>query len=471
MKFISKFSKIIPILLFAFVLVACSDDDDNNVGGNDPLPNIVELAQSNADLSSLVAALQAADGDLVNVLSGGTFTVLAPTNAAFDAFLSANGFSSLDQVPTDVLANILLNHVITGEVASTDLVASGAGYASTNATGFGGNNMSLYFDTSAGVRFNNVASVITPDVEASNGIVHVIDGVIGLPSIVDHALANSGFSSLVAALGAADGDLVNVLSGAGPFTVLAPDNNAFTTFLDGTALADVPTDALAQILLNHVLAGGTLSTDLVSAGAGYTNTSATGAGMNPMSLYFNTSEGVRFNGISSVAQADVIGTNGVIHAVDAVIGLPTVVDFALADPTFETLVAALTRDDLTTDFVSVLSTADGTAPAPFTVFAPTNDAFGDLLTELMVSGLGDIDEPTLNATLTYHVIGGANVQASGLSDNLTISTLGGDITANVNPSPTITDANDRVSNIIAFDVQAANGVIHAIDKVILPPLE
>lgn len=471
MKFISKFSKIIPILLFAFVIVACSDDDDNNVGGNDPLPNIVELAQSNADLSSLVAALQAADGDLINVLNGGTFTVLAPTNAAFDAFLSANGFASLDQVPTDVLANILLNHVITGEVASTDLVASGAGYANTNATGFGGNNMSLYFDTSAGVRFNNVASVITPDVEASNGIVHVIDGVIGLPSIVDHALANSGFSNLVAALSAADGDLVNVLSGAGPFTVLAPDNNAFTTFLNGTALADVPTDALAQILLNHVLAGGTLSTDLVSAGAGYTNTSATGAGMNPMSLYFNTSEGVKFNGISSVAQADVIATNGVIHAVDAVIGLPTVVDFALADPTFETLVAALTRDDLTTDFVSVLSTADGTVPAPFTVFAPTNNAFGDLLTELMVSGLGDIDEPTLNATLTFHVIGGANVQASGLSDNFTISTLGGDITANVTPSPTITDANDRVSNIIAFDVQAANGVIHAIDKVILPPLE
>ena len=217
MKFISKFSKIIPILLFAFVIVACSDDDDNNVGGNDPLPNIVELAQSNADLSSLVAALQAADGDLINVLSGGTFTVLAPTNAAFDAFLSANGFASLDQVPTDVLANILLNHVITGEVASTDLVASGAGYANTNATGFGGNNMSLYFDTSAGVRFNNVASVITPDVEASNGIVHVIDGVIGLPSIVDHALANSGFSNLVAALSAADGDLVNVLSGARPF--------------------------------------------------------------------------------------------------------------------------------------------------------------------------------------------------------------------------------------------------------------
>lgn len=476
MKTLTALKRFSASLLVVFLIASCSSDDDNNPITPTPQQNnIVDLALANPELSSLVAALQAADGDLVSVLQGsGPFTVLAPDNDAFAAFLSDNGFASLDDVPTDVLSQVLLNHVISGSVPSTALVSQGSGYASTNATGAGGASMSLYFNTANNdVRFNNVASVSTADVAASNGIIHIVDGVIGLPDVVDHALANSSFSNLVAALGAADGDLVSVLQGNGPYTVLAPVDMAFSDFLADngfSGLGDVPTDVLSQVLLNHVLAGATFSTDLVDMGSGYTTTSATGAGDNAMSLYFNTSDGVTFNGISSVAEADVVGTNGVIHAVDAVIGLPTVVDFALADPTFETLVAALTRDDLTFDYVGTLSTPNGTAPAPFTVFAPTNDAFGDLLTELNVASLGDIPEATLKATLDMHAVAGANVRSTALMDNMTVSTLGGDITANITGGATLTDANGRVSNIIAVDVQASNGVIHAIDKVVLPPL-
>ncbi|MDH3321772.1 MAG: fasciclin domain-containing protein, partial [Flavobacteriaceae bacterium] len=243
----------------------------------------------------------------------------------------------------------------------------------------------------------------------------------------------------------------------------APDNSAFSAFGN-------PNDNdLNQILSNHVIVGTTaLSSGLSNS---YVNTAATfGNTDKNLSLYINTDSGVTLNGASNVAAADIIASNGVIHAVDAVIDLPTVVDFALADPTFETLVAALTRSDLTFDYVSALSTPNGTSPAPFTVFAPTNTAFSDLLSELNASGLGDIDEPTLKATLDHHAVAGANVQSSGLTDNMTISTLGGDITANVTGGATLTDANGRVSNIIAVDVQAANGVIHAIDKVILPNL-
>ncbi|WP_339632512.1 fasciclin domain-containing protein [Bizionia echini] len=476
MKTLTALKRFSASLLVVFLIASCSSDDDNNPITPTPQQNnIVDLALANPELSSLVAALQAADGDLVSVLQGpGPFTVLAPDNDAFAAFLSDNGFASLDDVPTDVLSQVLLNHVISGSVPSTALVSQGSGYASTNATGAGGASMSLYFNTANNdVRFNNVASVSTADVAASNGIIHIVDGVIGLPDVVDHALANSSFSNLVAALGAADGDLVSVLQGNGPYTVLAPVDMAFSDFLADngfSGLGDVPTDVLSQVLLNHVLAGATFSTDLVDMGSGYTTTSATGAGDNAMSLYFNTSDGVTFNGISSVAEADVVGTNGVIHAVDAVIGLPTVVDFALADPTFETLVAALTRDDLTFDYVGTLSTPNGTAPAPFTVFAPTNEAFGDLLTELNVASLGDIPEATLKATLDMHAVAGANVRSTALMDNMTVSTLGGDITANITGGATLTDANGRVSNIIAVDVQASNGVIHAIDKVVLPPL-
>ena len=464
------------LLVMTLVSFSCSDDDDNNPIMQPMALNIVETAVSVPDLSILVNALQIADGDLVSVLNGnGPFTVLAPTNEAFNNFLQANNFASLSDVPTDILAQVLLNHVITGSVPSSALAGQGSGYAKTNAMGAGDNYMSLYFDTSNGVRFNNVASVLDggADVSATNGIVHVIDAVIGLPSVVDHALANPNFSNLTAALGAADGNLVDVLSSAGPFTVLAPGNMAFGEFLTDnnfSGLGDVPTDALANVLLNHVLTGVTTSTDLVNAESGYTSTNAMAFDDHMMSLYFNASSGVMFNGKSMVVAADVVGTNGIIHAVDAVIGLPTVVDFAIADPDFETLVAALTRSDLTFDYVGTLSTPYGSSPAPFTVFAPTNDAFGDLLTELGVNGLADIAEPTLKATLDHHAVAGLNVKSTSLSDDFTVPTLGGNITANITGGATLTDANNRVSNIIAVDVQASNGVIHVINKVVLPPL-
>ena len=114
----------------------------------------MKIALETPNLTSLVAALSAADGDLVTVLQGdGPFTVLAPTNDAFAAFLSANGFNTLEDVPTDVLTQILLNHVIMANVVANDLITSGAGYTNTLATGPNNNAMSLYFNTSDGVTF------------------------------------------------------------------------------------------------------------------------------------------------------------------------------------------------------------------------------------------------------------------------------------------------------------------------------
>ena len=102
------------------------------------------------------------------------------------------------------------------------------------------------------------------------------------------------------------------------------------------------------------------------------------------------------------------------------------------------------------------------------MFAPTNDAFADLLTELGANDLSDIETATLTATLNTHVIAGANVRAEDLVDG-SVTTLGGDIDIDAS-NASITDANGRVSNIIVVNVQAANGVVHAIDKVLLPQL-
>ncbi|WP_027125533.1 fasciclin domain-containing protein [Gelidibacter mesophilus] len=289
--------------------------------------------------------------------------------------------------------------------------------------------------------------------------------------IVETAISSPNLSSLVAALQAADGNLVGVLSGDGPFTVLAPTNAAFQTFLtdNGFAnLSDVPTDVLSNILLNHVIAGEVSSNALVDVEQGYANTSAKGPMDKNLSLYFDATNGVKFNGISAVTTADITASNGTIHIVDAVIGLPTVVDFALANPALSNLVAALQSADSQTPSPNLIPTLSGNGP--FTIFAPTNDAFTSLLNELDPTGnttLGDVSPATVQAILTYHVVSG-NVTSDAIPTGV-VPTLGGDVTINAS-NLTITDPNKRVSNIIPtlVDIQAINGVVHAIDKVILP---
>ncbi len=419
---------------------------------------ITDLAIGNENLQNLVAALTAADGDLPTVLRGdGPFTVLAPTDEAFENFLDG---AALADIPTDVLTNVLLNHVISGEVTSEDLTGLGSGYTSTLATGAGEQNVSLFFDTSDGVTINGVSSVITPDVKALNGIVHVVDAVIDIPNIVDHAVANPGLSSLVAAL--TDGGnttFTDLLSNEEElFTVFAPGNDAFSSFTNPNS------NDINAILANHVVMGAAaFRSDLTNT---YYTTEAEFATDENLSLYVNIDDGVTLNGTSSVVMADIVASNGVIHTVDAVIDLPTVVTFATADPTFSTLVQALTELTPSTDFVSVLSAQDGAGSDPFTVFAPTNDAFAAL-----ASIPGEAD---LTPILQHHVVAGANVRSGDLSDGATATTLEGDmITINLpGTGDNIADITDGAGNtgigIDAVDVQAINGVIHVVDTVLIP---
>lgn len=284
-------------------------------------------------------------------------------------------------------------------------------------------------------------------------------------NIYQTAKANPDLSSLVAAIDKA-GLSDELSNSAASFTVFAPTNDAFSAFLSANgfnSLNDVPVDVLTSVLLNHVVDGKKMAADLTT---GYVNTLATfGSTTSHLSLYVNTSAGVTLNGSSKVTAADVKASNGVVHVVDQVIGLPTVVTFAISNPDFSTLVQALTRPDLSTDFVSILSGA-----GPFTVFAPTNAAFSALLTELGASSLNDIDATTLEKVLTYHVVSG-NILAESLSNNQVVGTLNGDsFTIHLMSGAQIMDANDRTSNIIATDVQGSNGVVHVIDKVILPTL-
>jgi len=283
------------------------------------------------------------------------------------------------------------------------------------------------------------------------------------PNAVEFASDNANFSSLVAALSRAN--LVETLSGDGPFTIFAPTNTAFQALLDSNpawnSLEDIPVATLTTVLTNHVVSGNVKSTDLST---GYVESlSATPYGVNA-NLFVNTDGGVTINGTTTVTGADNEVSNGVIHVVDQVILPPNVVTFATSNPVFSSLVAALTRTDLMTDFVAALS-----GEGPFTVFAPTNDAFQALLdSNDEWNGLNDVPVAVLEDVLKYHVTGAGNVRSTDLVNGQEVPTL-----LEENFTIDLTDgakiiAGANTANIILTDVQGQNGVVHAIDAVLLP---
>ncbi len=284
-------------------------------------------------------------------------------------------------------------------------------------------------------------------------------------NVIDLVTAETSLSTLLIALERAN--LRTTLEGNGPFTILAPTNAAFTSFLANNgfnSLEEVPIGTLTQLLKNHVISSELESSDLASATAGYSTTLAEGpvAGTN-LSIYFNTSAGVTFNGTSNVSRPDLRASNGVIHIVEAIVPLPSVVTFVTTDPNFSSLASALTSDGQP-DFVTTLSTANGTPPAPFTIFAPVNEAFAALTSN--PSGT------FLTSILEHHVITDQNLSAADINnDQVSNATLEGDTLFFTVVGTTISvrdGAGNEGINFIVSDLQTTNGVIHAIDQVLIP---
>lgn len=245
-------------------------------------------------------------------------------------------------------------------------------------------------------------------------------------------------------------------------TGFAPSNAAFEAFGVQNIIDLFNTDlnALRNILSYHVAEGKFFSTDLTT---GFYPTLA-GPALNIQV----GSNGITVDGANVILadQFNPIFFNGVVHVIDQILFPPTqtIVDIAIesstsATPEFTQLVAAVVQANL----VGTLS-GDG----PFTVFAPTDAAFEDLYQALGVNGVDEIDNATLTAVLLYHVVP-ARVFSTDLSTG-TVSTLGGDIFIDAN-ALTIDDNGTAVdANLIPslLDIQGSNGVIHVIDKVLLP---
>lgn len=218
-----------------------------------PAPNIVELAQSAPQLSILVEAVSRAG--LVDALAGPEpLTVFAPDNDAFLALLADLGFASLDAVPLDALTAILLDHVVPGENRASRLEYLARNDGGLNPLG----GLPLEFDRRP-LEVNDIA-IVTADLRASNGVVHVIDAVLlepdPRPLITELAVASPGLSVLVQA--AVRSGLDRVLAAGAPFTVFAPTDAAFGRLLDALGVAsldDIDDRTLVNVLLDHVVAG------------------------------------------------------------------------------------------------------------------------------------------------------------------------------------------------------------------------
>jgi uncharacterized surface protein with fasciclin (FAS1) repeats len=393
--------------------------------------SIVEIAAGNPDFSTLVSALGSAK--LVEALSGaGPFTVFAPTNDAF---------KKLSATPEgEALKKVLLYHVASGRFDAKALIKMGM------ATTLEGSKIKVKVVDGA-VILNDMVKVVTADIQASNGIIHVIDTVLippaPLKSIVEIASSNPAFSTLVGALKGAE--LVDALSGKGPFTVFAPTNDAFAKL---SALPEG--DALKKVLLYHVTSGNLNAKTLNFLGAVTT--------LEGSKIKVKVVDGaVILNDVVKVVTADIAASNGIIHVIDTVLIPPapeaaptkSIVEIATGDERFSTLVTALKSANL----VEALS-----GPGPFTVFAPTNEAFSKL------HALPEGDE--LKKVLLYHVV-------SGKLDSLTLAQDPSAITLQGLPLWIYEkdDGSLKVNNnskIIIKDIQTTNGIIHVIDTVLIP---
>jgi len=406
--------------------------------------DIVDTAVADGRFTTLVAAVTAAG--LVDTLKGeGPFTVFAPTDDAFAKLPAMTVENLLKPENIEQLKSILLYHVVAGKVMAADVTKL------ESAETVLGKSVTIKLDM--GNVYINDAKVVLTDIETSNGVIHVIDTVLLPPAdqldIVDTAVADGRFTTLVAAVTAAG--LVDTLKGEGPFTVFAPTDDAFAKLPAGTVESLLKPENLEQlknILLYHVVAGKVMAADVVKLEKAATV-------LGPSVKITVDGSKVMIND-AEVLITDIETSNGVIHVIDTVILPPAdIVDTAGADGRFTTLVAALQAADL----VDALKAA-----GPFTVFAPTDDAFAKLPAGTVESLLKPENLEQLKSILLYHVVSGKVMAADVIKLTSAVTLQGTDVTIKIDGDKVyINDAQ-----VIITDIETLNGVIHVIDMVLLP---
>jgi len=438
--------------------------------------NIVDTAVAAETFTTLVTALQATELDSVLADESKTYTVFAPTDSAFEK-LGADTINAL-LGDTETLKDILLYHVVPEAAVSADAAQDLAGSMVEMANG---DKVAVSVDGDK--LFINTSEVVITDIATSNGVIHAIDTVLSPPedmdeatesapmSIVETAAAAGSFTTLARAL-VATGLLDTLNNPEATFTVFAPTDEAFAKLPEGTidSLLASP-DTLRDILLYHVITDTVVDSTTASSLAGKTTTMANGDDIS-----ISLSDGNLQINDATVISPDVFANNGVIHVIDTVLIPPTdaeeetteppvqaetptgtILDIAAGNPDFSILAAAVVA--------AGLDGALGHSGDTYTVFAPNNAAFEALGQDKIDSLIADPEK--LRNILLLHVLPGRVVDAQ-----TALTLVGYDLQAGNGDTLVISQDGDSLSingsNIVATDIRAVNGVIHVIDKVILP---
>ncbi|MDX2076721.1 MAG: fasciclin domain-containing protein [bacterium] len=455
---------------------------------NLPADSVVGLVRDNADLSILFDVIFAAE-QYELLRDGFPFTVFAPTNAAFEALFAALGVTADEALEnTELLKTVLRYHILEDELDAADLVAA----AGTTIETLDGEGIVVTATEEGGVVLNGAVNVVTADVVGFNVTVHVVDAVLVPPSytlsqkkaavlvdvpersVLGRLIADERFSTLVDLLVATDS--VGALP-AGGFTVFAPTNGAFNDAFEalGVSKEQVLLDPslVSGLLVYHVVPTLARAEDVVALDG---QTVATADG-DLILVEVDDEGGVLLNGVANVIETDITGTNGVIHAIDAVltplVATRTAAREALATsaPADSIAFLAATNPDFSILADVIIATGQDTLLSngfPFTVFAPTNAAFETLLTEMGTN----LDAALLNnaemltEVLRYHVLED-QIASADVEDGAIVETLQGDLmTFSVADGVVMVNG---VATVTTADVAAANGVVHIIDVVLTPP--
>jgi transforming growth factor-beta-induced protein len=472
-KVLTPANKSIWQLCAIFILLTLStlscDDENESVTDKD----IVEVSSENANLSTFVEAVSRFDA-LTSSFSGNQkFTIFAPNNVAFESFFQTIGVTSLANLSDEALLEVLKFHVVASASISSNQFRNGELLTEVGEK--------VLVNKANGITINATSKVVTPDIIASNGVVHIIDKVLvpaSITPILGTILApiyfgkatNKGFNTLLAAVAKGDGVVDLLKSPSTVKTFFAPTNDAFLKAK--IVVATTSASDLANVLKYHMLLTEVGSSDLPLT-AFATPAPVTSLTTSDFYLSNNNSDNksatdsIFINGTSAVKDVDLQSGGSVFHSVDNVLIAPSktlatiITDSTKAkNPQFTELLKALKITGLIDEATDATTT--------LTVFAPTDEAFKKLYEDLVVDNINDIPVGTLTDVLSLHILSGRVFSTDLPRRNYTSTTLlGEDIIINAKDLK-VKDPNSSEANLKDVNTHATNGVIHKIDKVLLP---
>jgi transforming growth factor-beta-induced protein len=415
------------------------------IPGSDEPFTVFDIISNSEDHLTLQAVLELTGLDEALSDPEVSYTVFAPTDAAFEALDQEVLEAVLEN--EELLTAILLYHVALGTTLSTDLENG------QEITTVLGENIIVTINEN-GV-FINDAQVTVADLVADNGVVHVIDAVLipgsDEPFTVFDIISNSEDHLTLQAVLELTGLDAALSDPEVSYTVFAPTDAAFEA-LDQEVLEAVleNEELLTAILLYHVALGTTLSTDLEN---GQEITTVLGE-----NIIVTINENGVFINDAQVTVADLVADNGVVHVIDAVL-IPGSETLTVMD-----IIEGSDVHTILTTAINIAGLNDALrAEGPFTVFAPTDDAFNALPEGTIEEVIANPD--LLTSILLYHVVA-ARALSTDLSDGQSIETLEGQsVIVSINSQGVFINS----AQVIAADLEADNGVVHVIDAILLPP--